>query len=630
MSNPAAVNAIAELAGLLSYLTPDEQAEVDKILRAETGIWVPLPGPQTMAYESQADILYYGGSVGGAKALDVTTPLPTPGGFRTMEEIGIGDSLFDEAGKPCNVVAVSEVFANHRCYRLTFSDGSEIVADAGHKWQTLTIADRAVEAAGRVQTTEEIEMTLTLPEARNTLMIDNQRYIVSCVRVPSVEVKCVAVDSPSHLYLAGQSMIPTHNTDLLLGLSLTQHRRTAFFRRELTQLEAVLDRLCDIVGTRDLLNESKHIYRGRDGRVIEFGGVKDLGNEHRWQGRPHDLIVFDEITEFLETMFKFLSGWNRTTHQGQRCRIVCAGNPPLDSDGQWVTSYWGAWLDPQHPNPAQPGELRWYTTIDGVDTPVDGPEPFMHKGQLLKPRSRTFIPSRLEDNPFLMATDYMSTVQALPEPLRSQMLGSFTAGHEDDAFQVIPTSWIDSAMERWTEDGRRGMMDSVGVDVARGGKDKTTISTRYGVWYAPMRRWPGKETPDGGITAGLIVSEVMDRAPIHVDVIGPGGSVVDHLANNNVHVVAINGAQKPPMDAKDKASGVLRFRNMRAYMYWRFRESLDPKTGDNIALPPDPQLKADLCAAHWKLTPGGILIEDKDAIKKRIGRSPDDGDAVIY
>ena len=106
--------------------------------------------------------------------------------------------------------------------------------------------------------------------------------------------------------------------------------------------------------------------------------------------------------------------------------------------------------------------------------------------------------------------------------------------------------------------------------------------------------------------------------------------MVDHLANNNVHVVAINGAQKPPMDAKDKASGVLRFRNMRAYMYWRFRESLDPKTGDNLALPPDPQLKADLCAAHWKLTPGGILIEDKDAIKKRIGRSPDDGDAVIY
>jgi len=80
----------------------------------------------------------------------------------------------------------------------------------------------------------------------------------------------------------------------------------------------------------------------------------------------------------------------------------------------------------------------------------------------------------------------------------------------------------------------------------------------------------------------------------------------------------------------DKATGRLRFRNRRAMIHWRFRESLDPVTGDKIALPPDPELKADLCAPLWKLTAGGILVEEKDEIKKRIGRSPDKGDAVIY
>jgi hypothetical protein len=68
---------------------------------------------------------------------------------------------------------------------------------------------------------------------------------------------------------------------------------------------------------------------------------------------------------------------------------------------------------------------------------------------------------------------------------------------------------------------------------------------------------------------------------------------------------------------------------------------LDPKTGDNVALPPDPELKADLCAALWTLTPGGILVESKEdkigadgvkiaGLKRRLGRSPDKGEAVLY
>jgi hypothetical protein len=80
---------------------------------------------------------------------------------------------------------------------------------------------------------------------------------------------------------------------------------------------------------------------------------------------------------------------------------------------------------------------------------------------------------------------------------------------------------------------------------------------------------------------------------------------------------------------------------MRSWMYWRFRESLDPKTGENIALPPDSEMKADLCAPHWKLTTQGIIIEAKDdsldargnvipGLCRRLGRSPDKGDTVIY
>ena len=46
-------------------------------------------------------------------------------------------------------------------------------------------------------------------------------------------------------------------------------------------------------------------------------------------------------------------------------------------------------------------------------------------------------------------------------------------------------------------------------------------------------------------------------------------------------------------------------------------------------MPPDASIKADLAAPRWELTARGIKIEDKDEIRKRLGRSPDDGDAIV-
>lgn len=76
------------------------------------------------------------------KALDVNTPIPTPSGWTTMGQIQPGDTVLDAAGNPTGVVAVSEVFTDHDCYELTFSNGERIVADAGHRWQTSARVDR--------------------------------------------------------------------------------------------------------------------------------------------------------------------------------------------------------------------------------------------------------------------------------------------------------------------------------------------------------------------------------------------------------------------------------------------------------------------------------------------------------
>ena len=61
------------------------------------------------------------------------------------------------------------------------------------------------------------------------------------------------------------------------------------------------------------------------------------------------------------------------------------------------------------------------------------------------------------------------------------------------------------------------------------------------------------------------------------------------------------------------------------------REALNPEGefAASMALPPDPELRADLCAPTWSLTPSGILIESKDDIRTRLGRSTDKGDAAV-
>jgi hypothetical protein len=85
--------------------------------------------------------ILYGGALGGGKAIDVNTPIATPDGWKPMGEMVVGDKVFSENGIPCNVVWVSDVI-REETYKLTFSDGSEIIAGTNHEWFTETNKDR--------------------------------------------------------------------------------------------------------------------------------------------------------------------------------------------------------------------------------------------------------------------------------------------------------------------------------------------------------------------------------------------------------------------------------------------------------------------------------------------------------
>ena len=421
---------------------------------------------------------------------------------------------------------------------------------------------------------------------------------------------------------------------LLCGLALEEHHQSLIMRRNGVDLRGgggLIEDLLRLNATRDGFNGSEPpTLRTADGRIITFGSAGNLGDEQKYLGRARDLLGLDEATQFAETQVRFLMGWIRTVKAGQRTRAVFATNPPLSSVGEWVIGMFRPWLDLTHPNPARPGELRWFITTRDGDVEVDGPETVQRNGEDLIPTSRTFIPAKLIDNPFIDRRTYQKQLDALPEPYRSAARdGNFMAARQDSEWQVIPTQWIREAQARWRpEPPAHAPMSALAVDIAQGGNDTTTFAARYDAWFALVDQVPGSATPTGNEVAGMVIARRRNGCAVVVDVGGGyGGATMMRLKDNGIEVTGHNGSKASIRRTKDNQLG---FYNYRAEVSWRLREALDPAQdgGSMIALPDDPELVSDLTADQYEITSRGIKITPKEDVVATLGRSPDKGDAV--
>ena len=438
---------------------------------------------------------------------------------------------------------------------------------------------------------------------------------------------------------------------LIALLTLLSHHRTVIFRRDSKQLKGLVDDLVKFHGTDDGLNRTHGSFRftgGLPGHLCEWGGIGQPGEENNWKGRAHDFNAFDEATEVLEAKVRFLETWNRSAEPGQRCRTVMTFNPPgspddpSGSEGRWVIKYFAPWLDERHPNPAKSGELRYFMVdSSGEEIEVEDATPRKVKvGDreiMVEPQSRTFIAASVVDNAYLRGGKYEQKLLGLQEPYRSMLyLGDFRSGIVDSPMQVIPTEWVDAAMDRWSAaessgEGRRirtgEAMDSMGMDVARGGRDFTVLAPRRGWYWDRLLRMRGKDTPDGATAAGFAAAHVRDGATICIDAIGIGTSPYDRLREMGARVVPVVGS---------KRKGLVRFahmavcHNLRSSLYWMMRGILDPSNGLDAMLPPDNRLRSDLLAPMYSSAGGTIKVESKLEVVKRLGHSPDDSDAVVY
>jgi len=180
------------------------------------------------------------------KALALDTPLATPDGWTTMGEVAVGDLVMGADGRPTRVVAATEVMVDRPCYDVEFSDGSVLVADAEHQWQVAAFGEQ------RILTTEGLaellgRQVLTVIErvpAPGSAVAPLVWKVEAVRAVASVPVRCIEVEAADHLYLAGRSMIPTHNSTLGLDIARSaaiKHNQAAVvFSLEMSKTEITM------------------------------------------------------------------------------------------------------------------------------------------------------------------------------------------------------------------------------------------------------------------------------------------------------------------------------------------------------------------------------------------------------
>lgn len=184
---------------------------------------------------------------------------------------------------------------------------------------------------------------------------------------------------------------------------------------------------------------------------------------------------------------------------------------------------------------------------------------------------------------------------------------------------LIPMHWIkvsvDNAIEPYPND-----TVYYGVDVARGGQDKSAICRIKGNKITYLKSF----SLDNTMHLVAIIKALYDQEPgrIYVDVIGYGSGVCDRLREMGCNCVGIN------------VHNIARYENkypdLRTEMWVNIRDFLDPNCREQIQLPDDPELAEELSSVKikFKQSDGRQIIEQKDDLKKRIGRSPDKADAL--
>ncbi|RWO50398.1 MAG: terminase, partial [Mesorhizobium sp.] len=150
-----------------------------------------------------------------------------------------------------------------------------------------------------------------LPAEEQKAMVDQAKALSGeKVALPNPGPQTVAYFSDADETFYGGSA-GGGKTFLICLLALNEHRHSLILRRIGKNLKGVKRELQDLLGSRDGFSEQSGTWRHARG-VIDLGHCEHEGNKEDYQGIPHDLKAFDEITQFTESQYTYIIGWNRS------------------------------------------------------------------------------------------------------------------------------------------------------------------------------------------------------------------------------------------------------------------------------------------------------------------------------
>lgn len=233
-----------------------------------------------------------------------------------------------------------------------------------------------------------------------TKVLQNKITIKSIKKVPSVPVRCIRIAHPSHTFLCGKRLIPTHNSDAILmgGLQYVGVKGYAgiIFRKtyaDLTKPGALIDRAKEWLFKFDDVKwnekDKKFEFFEKYGphketiSILQFGYLENGNDKYNYQGGEYQYIGFDELTHIDLSSYTYMfSRLRRLKGFEVPLRVRGASNPPDDDSGIWVK------------------------------------ERFIDEGPA---KGRVFIPAGLDDNPYLDAKEYEQSLEELDPVTRSRL-----------------------------------------------------------------------------------------------------------------------------------------------------------------------------------------------------------------
>jgi hypothetical protein len=282
-------------------------------------IYKPSPVQQEF-HALKVDEALFGGAAGPGKAAALDTLVLTDKGVCFIENLAVGDKVFDEKLELCNVVDKSQVWEGRPCYRMTFNRGEPIVVDGEHEW----LINNGRGRSDLITTGKLFKFTVgqQIPREKWEVFIQKGNELIKLENIEggeSVPTQCIQVDSPSHLFLIGSAGIPTHNSLTLLMDPLDQiaveHERcrrgeirwghstgkAIHFRREYPRLEETIDRSKRIypdIDPKAKYDETDHTWVFSSGYKLKFAHLKDSDSFHNYRSSQFTWLGFDELREF--------------------------------------------------------------------------------------------------------------------------------------------------------------------------------------------------------------------------------------------------------------------------------------------------------------------------------------------